>query len=381
MSLPGEPFEVRVTSAQAEDLRARLERARWPAQPPGGWELGADLAYVRGLCEHWRSVYDFSRLERLNELGSRRAEGIHFLRLAPASAAPAGHPVVLLHGWPSGPIEYEAAARRLADAGREVIVPSLPGFAWSDDPGEALNVAAVSARLRELVSEGLGHRTYAVAGGDWGAIVAARMAFDAPESVVALHLTTPHTLPLPGDLGHPPLSEAEAAWIERARRWRRRRGWHMVVQGAAPDAISPALGDSPAGLAAYLVGRYRAWSDCGGDVERRFSKDELCDFLTMFWVTGSIASSMRLYAGEGSERWRLVPEERIDAPAGVALFPGEMAGEEGDPGLNPPREWAERLLPGLRRWTEMPAGGHFAAFEEPDAYAAELLAFLDQIQA
>lgn len=155
----------------------------------------------------------------------------------------------------------------------------------------------------------------------------------------------------------------------------------MVVQGAAPDAISPALSDSPTGLAAYLVSRYRAWSDCGGDVERRFSKDELCDFLTMFWVTGSIASSMRLYAGEGSERWRLAPEERIDAPAGVALFPGEMAGEGGDPGLNPPREWAERLLPGLRRWTEMPSGGHFAAFEEPDAYAVELLAFLDQIQA
>ncbi|HET8976372.1 MAG TPA: epoxide hydrolase [Solirubrobacterales bacterium] len=381
MTLSGEPLEIRVTGEQVADLRERLERTRWPRQPGEGWELGADLAYARELCEHWRRDYDFARLERLNRLGSHRAGGLHFLHLEAATAEPSGRPVVLLHGWPSGPIEYERAAQLLAESGREVIVPSLPGYAWSEDPGETLDVEGVAARLRELIEEGLGHEHYAVAGGDWGAIVAARIAFDAPESVVALHVTTPHTLPVPGDLGHPPLSEAEAAWVERARRWRRRRGWHLALQGTAPDAISPALTDSPAGLAAYLLGRYRGWSDSGGDVERRFSKDDLCDFLTMFWTTGSIASSMRLYWGEGRDRWRLGPEERIDAPAGAALFPGEMAGEGDDPRLNPPREWTERILPGLRRWTEMPAGGHFAAFEEPEAYANELIAFLDQIQA
>ena len=375
-----EPFEIAVSDVAVTDLRERLARSRWPAQPDGeGWGLGADLGYARDLCEHWREEYDFSRLERLDELGSSRWRGIHFLRTGEGK----GVPVVLLHGWPSGPPEYERAAGLIADAGREAIVPSLPGYAWSQDPGEALNVAAMASRLRELIEEGLGLTSYAVAGGDWGAMLAARIAFDAPQSVAALHVNTAHTLPIPGELGDPPLSEAELAWADRARRWRRRQGHHMTIQGLAPDAISTGLNDSPAGLAAYLLDKYRTWSDCGGDIERRFSKDELCDFLTMYWSTGSIASSMRLYYGEGRDRWRLSAGERIDVPAAAAVYPGEMSGGSRDSiaGLNPPREWTERVLGDLRRWEEIPSGGHFAAFEEPEAYAADLLAFLDEIDA
>ena len=156
----------------------------------------------------------------------------------------------------------------------------------------------------------------------------------------------------------------------------------MVIQGLAPDSISPALTDSPAGLASYLLDKYRNWSESGGDVESRFTKDELCDFLTMFWSTGTIASSMRLYWAEGRERWRPAPGERIEVPAGVAAYPGEMSGAlGGDPaGLDPPRAWTERLLGDLRRWSEMPAGGHFAAFEEPEAYAADLESFLAEVE-
>lgn len=399
MSGPPEQHRILIGAEQVSDLRERLARTRWPSQPGDGWGLGADLAAVRDVCGHWAERYDFGRLERLNELGSCIAGGVHALHLPASGAAPAGHPVVLLHGWPSGPVEYESAARRIAAAGREVIVPSLPGYAWSPAPDQPLNVAgaaallhsAVTALLRATSPEDGGRRTgedYVVAGGDWGAIIAARMAHDQPGTVAGLHVTTPHTLPPPGDLSHPPLSEAEAAWMERARRWRRRRGYHLAVQSQAPDAISPALMDSPAGLAAYLLPKYRGWSDSGGALQRRFSTDELCDFLTMHWVTGSIASSMRLYLAERRDRWRPAPEDRIAAPAGAAVYPGEMAGEWGDaaeageaPGLNPPREWTERLLPGLRRWTEMESGGHFAAFEEPEAYAAELVAFCRQIQA
>ena len=399
MSASPEPYEIGIGEEQVNDLRERLARTRWPQQPPGGWALGADLAAVRELCAHWADGYDFGRLERLNELGSCIVEGVHLLHLPASGAEPAGHPLVLLHGWPSGPIEYEAAARSISAAGHEVIVPSLPGYAWSPAPSRPLNVAGVAALLEAAVEALLGatvpeggeRRTgedYVVAGGDWGAMIAARMAFDQPGKVAGLHVTTPHTLPVPGDLSHPPLSEAEAAWIERGRRWRRRRGYHLAVQSQAPDAISAGLTDSPAGLAAYLLPKYRGWSESGGDLERRFSEDELCDFLTMYWATGSIASSMRLYWAEGGSRWRLGAEERIAAPAGAAIYPGDMAGEWGDageegtaPGLNPPREWSERLLPGLRRWTEMESGGHFAAFEEPEGYAAELLAFCSQIQA
>jgi pimeloyl-ACP methyl ester carboxylesterase len=375
------PFEIRVEGGTVADLRERLAGARWAEQPQGSdWELGTNLAYARELCEHWRAEYDFARLERLNELGSQRWDGIHFLRVAPGS--PEGPPVVLLHGWPSGPVEYGRAAALLAESGRAAIVPSLPGYAWSDDPGEPLNVAAMARRLRELLEQGLGLERYAVAGGDWGAMLAARIAYDAPDRVAALYLTTPHTIVMPGDLSAPPLSEAEGAWAERARGWRRRQGHHMVIQGLAPDAISEALTDSPAGLAAYLLDKYRTWSDSGGEIESRFSKDDLCDFLTMFWSTGTIASSMRLYYAEGRDRWRLQAGEAIDVPTGVALYPGEMRGGSADigEGLNPPREWTQRVLPDIRRWSKMPRGGHFAAFEEPELYAADLTEFLDEVE-
>ena len=142
----------------------------------------------------------------------------------------------------------------------------------------------------------------------------------------------------------------------------------MLVQAGAPDAFAPGLHDSPAGLAAWLVDKYRRWSDCDGDVERRFSKDDLCDFLTLYWSTGTIASSMRLYAAEARDLWRLEPGERIMVPTAVADFPAEM--------LHPPRAWTERQLADIRRWTEFDRGGHFAAFEEPDLLADDVIAFL-----
>jgi pimeloyl-ACP methyl ester carboxylesterase len=270
----------------------------------------------------------------------------------------------------------------VAESGREVVVPSLPGFAWSEDPGEALNVAGMAARLLALLTEGLGLDSFVVAGGDWGAMIAARMAFDAPERAAALYVSTPGVLPRPAELADPPLSEAELAFAEGAQRWLRREGHHMIIQSAAPDVISAALLDSPSGLAAYLVEKYRRWSDSDGDVERRFSKDDLCDFLTMFWSTGCIASSMRLYYGERIDRWRLGPGERIDVPAGVGAFHAGMRaqGDEGAGMLgNPPREWTERILGDLRHWSEPETGAHFSAFEEPEIYARDLIEFLDAL--
>lgn len=376
-----EGHEIAVGDALVDELRERLAAARWPDQPAGdGWALGTDLGAARVVCSHWREGYDFSRLERLNELGSHRWQGIHFLR---AGHGTGEEPVVLLHGWPSGPIEYEAAARILVEAGREVIVPSLPGFAWSRPPAEPLNVAGMAERLRALLGEGLGLDRYAVAGGDWGGIIAARMAFDAPDSVSCLYVSTPGVLPTPTDLAEPPISEEEVAYAERAQRWLRREGHHILIQSIAPDAISPALADSPAGLAAYLIEKYRRWSDSGGDLERCFSPDELCDFLTMFWATGAIAPSMRLYWAERRDRWRLAPGERVTVPAAISVFPGRSEGGTPEANtlatLNPPREWSERVLSDLRRWNRMPSGGHFGAFEEPELYARDLLGFLAEL--
>ncbi len=360
-----QPLEIGVLDDVRDDLQTRLAAARWPEQPSDhGWDLGADLIYARELCDHWRDGYDFDGLARLNGLGSQRWEGMHFLRAGDSD----GLPVVLLHGWPSGPIEYEPAARLLAEAGYDAIVPSLPGYAWSEAPQEPLNVAGISERLRALLSEGLGLDRYAVAGGDWGAIIAGRIAYDAPDRVAGLYLSTPSTLPRAAELGDPPMTEAEGEYVKQGLDWLRRKGHHMAIQGTAPDVVSPALSDSPAGLTAYLIEKYKRWADCGEDIESRFSKDDLCDFLTMFWATGAIAPSMRLYWAEARDRWRLQPGETIDVPAAASIWAAEI--------VNPPREWTARVLTDLRRWTEMPSGGHFAAFEEPEAYASDLGEFL-----
>jgi pimeloyl-ACP methyl ester carboxylesterase len=353
-----------------DDLRARLRRTRWPDQPRDeGWGLGVDLAYLRDLCEHWAERYDWRAFERrLNGLSNQRWRGLHLIR---ERGRDGGLPVMLIHGWPGGPIEFCELIPRMVAAGHDVVAPSLPGYAWSDDPGRPLNVAAISERLRALMEEGLGYRRYAVQGGDWGANIAARMALDSPSTVAAVHVNAVSVLPAPGDLERSPLNDAERAFIERGSRWRRREGFHLFLHSAAPDAVSVGLNDSPAGLAAWLVEKYRRWSDCQGEVEGRFSKDELCHFLTMYWTTRTIAPSMRLYWGERRERWRLAPGQRIEVPAAAADFPAEI--------VRAPREWAERIFSDLRRWTEMPRGGHFAAFEEPDLLAEDLIAFLDDL--
>jgi pimeloyl-ACP methyl ester carboxylesterase len=365
-----ERYEIAVEGSVLDDLRSRLERTRWPDQPADeGWELGADVGYLRELCGHWAHDYDWRRLEaRLNELENHRWEGVHFIWQRGGGE---GLPVVLVHGWPGGPIEFLDAMPLLLEAGHDVVVPSLPGYAWSDDPGAPLNVAAVSERLRALMEEGLGYERYAVQGGDWGARITGRMAFDSPGTVVAVHVNAVSVLPVPGDLADPPPSPAEQAYIETGSRWRRRHGFHLFLHSAAPDAVGVGFNDSPAGLAAWLVEKYRRWSDCGGEVERRFTKDQLCDFLTMYWATGTIASSMRLYLGERRDRWRLGPGERIQVPAAAADFPAEI--------VRPPREWAERIFADLRRWTVMPRGGHFAAFEEPKLLADDVIEFLAEL--
>jgi pimeloyl-ACP methyl ester carboxylesterase len=381
-----EPFEIAPDQAVVSDLRRRIEAARWPDQPAeAGWALGTDLAVARRVCRHWAEDYDFARLERLNALGSYVWDGIHFLR---AGAGSGRVPVVLLHGWPSGPIEYEPAARLLLEAGREVIVPSLPGFAWSEPPHGPLNVAGMSAGLRELLDTGLQLDRYVLAGSDWGGIIAGRMAYDAPERVAGLYVSTPGVLPTPRNLEDPPMSEDEVAYAQRAQRWLRREGHHILIQSVAPDAISPGLVDSPAGLTAYLIEKYRRWSDSGGELERRFSLNQVCDFLTMFWDNGAIAPSMRFYWAERRDRWRLQPGETIDVPAAISVFPGRSKGELSEGGseantlatLNPPREWSERVLSDLRRWNRMPSGGHFGAFEEPELYARDLLAFMSELR-
>ena len=362
-----QPYEVAVPEETLEDLRTRLRATRWERRAGPGWEYGMDQAYLRELCAYWASSYDWRALERrLNALANFRHEGIHFI-YEPSETATGKLPIVLLHGWPGGPIEFLDLIPMLTEAGHDVIVPSLPGYGFSEPPATPLNVAGIASALIGLLREGLGLDRVIVQGGDWGGIIGARIAFDDPDLVAGLHSNAAFTLPIPAELSDPPLSEAEQAYAQEGMRSTRRGGYHLVPQGRAPDAMAPGMLDSPAGLAAWLVEKYRNWSDCDGEIERRFTKQRTCDLLTMYWVTGTIGSSMRLYAAEARDRWRFAEGERIGVPAAVADFPVEI--------LRPPREWVERTLTDLRSWTEMPRGGHFAAIEEPRLLADDILRF------
>lgn len=369
MSPVPEPFEPSLEAGTLEQMRARLRAARWPEAvgDRGGWEWGADIGYIRSLCAWWAEEYDPAGLvERLTAWPSFRRRGIHFTH---ARAEGAGVPVLLLHGWPGAPLEFRDVIPQLVDAGHDVVVPSLPGFGFSARPDPPLSGSEVAERMVELMGA-LGYERWAVQGGDWGAFLAGRMAFDHPDRIDAMHCNSPGVLPVPADLEDPPLDEGEIAFAERAQRWRGSRGFHMLVHGRAPDALGIGLVDSPAALAGWLVPKYREWSDCDGELESRFSKRDLCDLLTFYWATGTAASALRLYAAEARDRWRLRPGERIDVPVGIADFPGEI--------IRPPRRWVERVCSDVRQWREFDRGGHFAALEEPELLARDLLELLQR---
>jgi microsomal epoxide hydrolase len=233
-----EPYPIAVEDSLLDDLRARLERTRWPAQPAGqGWELGVEIDYLRELCDHWARSYDWRRLEgRLNGLHNRRWEGLHFIW---EQGEGEGVPVMLIHGWPGGPIEFLDLIPMLTRAGHDVVVPSLPGYGWSEDPGAPPNVAAVSDRLRGLMERGLGYERYAVQGGDWGAIIAARMALDSPGGVAAVHVNAVSVLPVRLTRRPRRLADRQVPALERLRR----RDRAPVLEGRALRLPDHVLGD------------------------------------------------------------------------------------------------------------------------------------------
>jgi len=250
----------------------------------------------------------------------------------------------------------------------DVVVPSLPGFGFSDRPrARGMNGQRIADLWARLMADTLGYRRFAAAGGDLGSPVTRRLALAHPDLVVGMHLT---------DVGYPTadqpdLSDAEQRYLDAVRDWSAREGAYMMLQSTKPQTLAYGLTDSPAGLAAWIVEKFRAWSDCGGDVERRFSKDELLTTIMIYWVTETVTSSVRLYY-ENRGIPPLDPEQRIDVPAGVAIFPKDLA--------LPPRAWRERSLR-VERWTEMPRGGHFAAMEEPALLVEDLRAFFRPLRA
>lgn len=371
-----QPFALDVSAAALDDLRERLRRTRLPGEPArAGWSYGTSRAYLEALVRYWRDDYDWRAVERrLNRfphfLATVGGHRIHLIHERGSGADPL--PLVLTHGWPGSFVEFEAVIEPLAHPERfggraedafDVIVPTLPGYGWSSAPAEPMTTREMAALWHALITSGLGYARYVAQGGDWGSLVTSWLGVDFPESVAAIHVNMMGLRPWLGE-GSRPLSPAEKAWVARAQEVLRRETGYQAIQGTKPQTLAYAVTDSPAGLAAWIVEKFRTWCDCNGDPETVFTKDELLTNITLYWVTQTAASSARIYYE--SRHAPSAPPRRVDVPTACADFPKEI--------IWSPRKWLEARY-NIVRWTEMPKGGHFAALEQPELLVTDIRAF------
>jgi pimeloyl-ACP methyl ester carboxylesterase len=376
-------FEIKIPESTLSDLRQRLKRARLPDDQAADWNAGTSPAYLRELLDHWRSGYDWREQERqINGLNHFRASlgstSLHFVHERGQGDAPL--PIVLTHGFPDSFLRFSKLIPLLTDPAAhggdardafDVVVPSLPGYGFSDKADKAGITFHVGDLVHELMTRELGYTRFAAHGGDMGSTVTEHLARSHGASVVGIHLTDVpfwHAFQKPRDP-----SPAEAKYLAAIDSFPMTEGAYAMIQGTRPQTLADALNDSPVGLLAWIVEKFQRWSDCDGDVEKRFSKDELITNVMVYWMTETIGSSFLLYSDfthASVGRWILEKLKQWSAsghvPAGFALFPKELS--------KPPREWAERFFD-VRRWTVMPRGGHFAALEEPELLAQEIRAF------
>jgi pimeloyl-ACP methyl ester carboxylesterase len=375
-------FTIDIPQATLDDLQERLGRTRWPNEiEEAGWNFGTNLDYLKSLVDYWQHAFDWRALEaKLNQFAQFRAEinglGIHFLY--ERGKGPNPTPLILTHGWPDSFFRMYKILPLLTDPARyggspsdsfDVIVPSLPGFGFSDSPRRSVSLVQTAELWARLMRDVLGYQRYAAAGGDFGSGITQLLALAHPESVVGIHVTDLGFYNLQS--GQPDLSEAERRYLGAQQGWFFQEGAYGMIQGSKPQSLAYGLNDSPVGLAGWIVEKFRAWSDCEGDVERRFSKDELLTNIMIYWVTQTINSSFEYYRDLNTPK--LQPGQHIEVPAGFARFPKDI------PGIDPPRELAERHLR-IARWTQMPRGGHFAALEEPALLAEDMRAFFHDLK-
>src|ERR1700704_1087391 len=378
MTVKPTPFTLRVPDADIADLRDRLARARFPDQAPGDpWAYGTDVAYLRELTGYWCDHFDWRAAEAaLNAFPQFRVplDGVDLHYLHVPGVGPDPMPLLLLHGWPGSVFEFLEFIPRPTDPARfggdardafTVVAPSLPGYGLSFQPGQRrFGVAEIADCVAALMHDVLGYQSFGAQGGDWGAAVSSRLGYAHADRMIGIHINLmmaagrdPSAFPDP--------TEEERRYLGALAHWTREETGYQWIQGTRPQTLAFGLTDSPAGLAAWIVEKYRAWSDCGGDVESVFSKDELLINITIYWATGTIASSFRPY-WDFRHNPNALPWMPVKVPCGIAIFPKDIE--------TPPREFAERTY-NVQHWTEMPRGGHFPGLEQPGLLADDIRTF------
>ncbi|WP_433652579.1 epoxide hydrolase family protein [Micromonospora zamorensis] len=371
-------FRIDVPDAVLDDLRARLARTRFtPRSGNQPWRGGVDPGYLRDLVSYWHDGFDWRAREaelnaypqHLAVVGGRKLHFLH-VRAARPAGTPAPLPLILSHGWPSSFVEMLPLVDRLtspAGGDFDVVVPSLPGFGFSEVPDEPVTRALLARTLHELMTDVLGYERYGAFGGDVGGVVSGWLGALHPEQVAGIHMIHP---PFPASFDARPLSAAEQAYLDAEAAYDETDGGYSAIMGTRPDTLAAALADSPAGLAAWIVDKYRDWSDNHGDLANSIDTDTLLTIITLYWATGTIGSSFRQYADFGHNTPR--PDITVPAAFTVSTEPS-MA--------NFPREIAERACTDIRHWSEPGRGGHFMPLEEPDLLAGEMRQFFTSLRA
>lgn len=373
------PFRVAIPTAALDDLKVRLAATRFPEmETVRDWSEGVPLAKMKALVAYWRSSYDMRRIERrLNSIPQYRTRidglGIHFLHVR--SKHQNALPIILTHGWPGSVIEFLKVIEPLTDPTAHggtpddafhVVVPSLPGFGFSDKPTERGWGLPHIAKAWAVLMNRLGYTSWVAQGGDWGAGVTTWMAKQHVEGLKAIHLNLPILFPPPVE-GEPTAEEKVA--LARGTAFANNGMGYSKLQSTRPQTIGYSLSDSPAGQAAWIYEKFAQWTDTNNEPERELSRDEMLDNITLYWLTNTGASSARLYFESfGTDFSR----QQLDIPVGVSIFPGEIA--------QPPRIWGERTYSKLFYWNKVAKGGHFAAFEQPELFVAELRACFSRLR-
>jgi len=380
------PFRIEIPESELDDLRQRLRQTRWPeAATVDDWSQGTPLAYARDLCEYWLDNYDWRACEAsLNRIPQFRTEidglSIHFLHVRSPHAG--ALPLVMTHGWPGSIVEFRKVIEPLADPAKyggdaadafHVVCPSLPGFGFSSKPARAgWGIERIADAWDELMTR-LGYEHYGAQGGDWGSGVTQALATRHARHLAGVHINMVTAPPDPETMND--LTEQEKDALAAMTHFQEWESGYSKEQSTRPQTVGYGLVDSPAGLCAWIVEKFWAWTDSAGDPANVLTRDEMLDNVMLYWLPGTGASSARLYwESFGKPRSVLGHSDsqeagargKVAVPVGCSVFPKEI--------VRPSRRWAEKAYPTLRYWNEPAKGGHFAAFEQPAIFVDEVRA-------